>query len=72
MAVDGASPRLDALQALLDAVRLRINPNAHLFVRVVDTGESVRGRQACLEFVDEVRAIVGARVAADPLPDAES
>ena len=169
MAVDGASPRLDALQALLTSardlaralqddptlarvlralatlapeereilarvlergtaqrqindafsrlndVRLRINPNPRLFLRVVDTAEpvatptleeedilpdvlrlmrrvplllaaeatavwkpaveralellSVRGRQACLAFVDEVRAIVAPRVAADPPPD---
>jgi len=172
MAVDGASPRLDALQALLTSardlaralqddptlarvlramatlapderevlarvlergtasrqineafarmndVRLRINPNPRLFLRVVDTGEpvappaleeedilpdvlrlmrrvplllaaeakavwksaleqalellSVRGRRACLAFVDEVRAIVAPRVAADPPPDAAS
>ena len=135
MAVDGASPRLDALEALLTSardlahalrddptlarvLRLRINPNPRLFLRVIDTGEpvatpaleeedilpdvlrlmrraplllaaeakavwkptiehalellSVRGRQACLAFVDEVRAIVAPRVAADPPPDPAS
>jgi len=172
MAVDGASPRLDALQALLNSardlaralqddptlarvlramatldpderdvlarvlergtasrqindafarmndVRLRINPNPRLFLRVIDTGEptaapaleeedilpdvlrlmrrvplllaaeakavwrpaleqalellSVRGRQACLAFVDEVRAIVAPRGAADPPSDPAS
>ena len=75
MAVDGASPRLDALQAPLtsarvlergsaqrkiddafarmNGVRLRLNPNPRLFVRVVD----------------EVRAIVAPHVAADPTPE---
>jgi hypothetical protein len=113
MAVDGASPRLDALQAPLtsarvlergtaqreidhafarmNGVRLRINPNPRPFVRVVDTGEpsnataawqpavgqalgllTVRGRAACLALVDEVRAIVAPRVAADPTPDPAS
>jgi len=172
MAVDGANPRLDALQALLNSardlaralqddptlarvlramatldpaerdvlaralergtasrqindafarmndVRLRINPNPRLFLRVIDTGEptaapaleeedilpdvlrlmrrvplllaaeakavwrpaleqalellSVRGRQACLAFVDEVRAIVAPRGAADPPSDPAS
>jgi len=172
MAVDGASPRLDALQALLTSaqglaralqddptlarvlralatlapdereilaralergtaqrrindafsrlndVRLRINPNPRLFLRVFDTGApvstptleeedilpdvlrlmrrvpllladqaktvwkpaleqglellSARGRRACLAFVDEVRAIVAPRVAADPPPDSAS
>jgi hypothetical protein len=33
---------------------------------------SVRGRQACLAFVDEVRAIVAPRVTADPPPDPAS
>jgi len=172
MAVDGASPRLDALQALLTSaqdlaralqddptlarvlralatlapdereiltralergtaqrrindafsrlndVRLRVNPNPRLFLRVVDTGEPVAtptleeedilpdvlrlmrrvplllaaeakavwkpaleqglellsagGRRTCLAFVDEVRAIVAPRVAADPPPDCAS